>query len=719
MSGFDTPPIINSFLIVWLLLFAVLFFWGLRHLQRVVAPSYQMLLYGLRFAAAVIVLLLLLQPYFEYKKADPQSFQVAILADCSQSMSVEDGVGNESRLSNVQEALGDNSESLLNRLDRNYRTRVFLFSDKLYDFHNNTLSSLPGNTSLGNSLNALVNEYTRTTLGAVVLLSDGHNNAGPAGTAAAQEFKNRGIPITCIGVGSQRQMGDVAVEFLDQQKQTTKDEPFSLQAQVSSTLPEAVQANIKIESDNVVLDQRAVTLAPGDVMPLEFEVVPWQAGFQTYKIHVDQLPNDRRRDTDIDFIGIEVAEPAVFRVLYMGANLNWEYKFIKLVADTTEQLAMSAVIRTGTNVYYTHQLPAAADKGFPEKEEVFNQYDAVILDLRALPFMSEETLLRLRNFVEFRGGGLLAMGPLETVPTDLLGLLPVSQVDNVKAQRTMSATLSDAFIFNNDPTGLLESGRGVQLQAGLPYFSVTERKPGARIAATFETVQRDLLLAQAYGSGRTAYLSVENSWRWRLRNEVGRDVHSGFWKALMVWLGSAGKERFQADIDGQKIGIGEKAQLDLTVLGTDFRPAENAQVSARVTSPGGTTETILLNPSVAGLGKYTGTYFPGASGEYSVKYQVDIAGQRSHYDAHFVARQTGLEAQDTGYQENTLRDIARITGGRFLPYAEQASLSELPLSSSLPLEKRRNYWARSWWMFLLLATVLSTDWYCRRRIGLK
>jgi hypothetical protein len=111
--------------------------------------------------------------------------------------------------------------------------------------------------------------------------------------------------------------------------------------------------------------------------------------------------------------------------------------------------------------------------------------------------------------------------------------------------------------------------------------------------------------------------------------------------------------------------------------------------------------------------------FPEQSGEYRVDYRVVLPQGHFEKSVHFVARQTGLEAEDTTYREDILRDVARLTGGQFLPASDLGSLNDLTLGHRVPVHRERIHWTRSWWWLSLLVLLLGLDWFARRRIGLK
>jgi len=88
-------------------------------------------------------------------------------------------------------------------------------------------------------------------------------------------------------------------------------------------------------------------------------------------------------------------------------------------------------------------------------------------------------------------------------------------------------------------------------------------------------------------------------------------------------------------------------------------------------------------------------------------------------EARFLVRPGGAETRNPAYHEKTLRDIARITGGRFWTYRELAQIRRIPVSVKVPVKTVRQSWCENWVYLGLLLLVLGYDWYFRRRLGLK
>ena len=157
---------------------------------------------------AAIILVLLWQPAITVAELKPQQNIIAVLVDDSRSMGIsEDG---STRQAQAVKAL---QGGLLASLNRSFQTRLYRVDDmparidSLKDLQPNAPS-----TRLGDSLKQLTEETSDLPIGAVVLLSDGDDNAGGISADAISALRARHIPVHTVGFGHERSTHDVELE---------------------------------------------------------------------------------------------------------------------------------------------------------------------------------------------------------------------------------------------------------------------------------------------------------------------------------------------------------------------------------------------------------------------------------------------------------------------------------------------------------------------------
>lgn len=715
---------------LWLLFMLAMAAWTHQRLRTHVQTSYRLLLLGLETAVILLGLTLLTQPLRTVKHPEPGSFRIAVLADQSLSMNTLDGNLTESRRQILARLL-NRETTALKRLSVLGRLDVNGFADDsqpvIYDGSTPLLEPLPGRTPLGPALRQLLSQNTTAApMGAVLVLTDGRSNAGEPTMEVAKQYRASGIPVSCVGIGRTDAARDLKVQAAAESVSARRDADFTLGAVVSSTYATTQTVTVSLQEHGVTLSAQEITVRPEQPAKATFTHKTPVAGHHAYAFRINPPADDNRPDNDLDFISVDVREPPTFQILFLGGGLDWEWRFLNIYGQNNDQIDIAAIIKTGPESYFLASIPEEPGhplRAFPSDTAFYDNYDAVILDSRAAAVLSDDAVAALRAFVENKGGGLLLRGPLAALPAPLREILPVQDDQALRTTRETRPEVSHSFIFARDVAGILRSAQGVFLPAGTSVRPAVGLKRAARPALMLPGLpegQGALLAGMGFGAGRCAYLGFESTWRWRLSASGGQLAHETFWNLILVWLSETSKPRVKMHCSGAKTGLGEELRLDLDVLGDDFRPAPDARVMAVVQAPDGQVREIALEPAGEVIGRYEAVFFPTVAGEHRVDYDIRLPASRLARAAAFVARPVGVEAENIAFNEELLRDLARVTGGRyFTPDEFLAQGHALPLSPLLPMREETRPLASSWLIFILFCGSGLLFWWLRRRIGLK
>ncbi len=725
MIGF--APIVSPTLL-WLLVAGVLIALAVavRPARRIGRPAAAWSILGLRAALAGVLVLCLLNPYRVWRRPDPRRFELGFLADVSGSMSTRDCGRERSRIRVVREAgLG----RLLPRLRRRYRVRAWTFASRPAPYVPGApVRILPGATAIGDSLVKMLDAFQENRLGGVVLLSDGHNQRGRSPTDAAKLLRRRHIPLTCIGIGSIRRQRDMGVRFLRHELRARKGELLELPVEVTNRSGCDAVIRVRLAPGWGGRIEHQLRVAAGENRRDSFRVRPARAGFQTVAVRIRPPRGaDSRPENDVDYVALRVAEPDRFRVLWLGSHFSWEYKFLKLALTGDKQISLAAVIRTGKKRWYRAgfqtdepeaRTPAA--RGFPVSLATLERFDAVLMDTGVFPFLDAKQRRVLRDFVDKRGGGLLCFGALNALPPDIRGMLPVKETRRVIPRRRVRLAVLRDLAFQSVVPDLFEAPPGPFLPAAVPVDILRTWKRGARPVILLDGDRKNAVMAvQAYGGGRVACTGMETTWRWRLLSPAGETLHAAYWRNLIAWLAGTARKRIESPVDGSRAPIGAEFALTLDLLGRDFRPAGDARVTAVVRAPSGRERTLNLPLSDQAPGRYSTWFLPEESGEYTVHFRAQLPDELLETEAHFLAARMDKEVVESDYRPGVLRDMARITGGRFLDWEHMDQLDAPAIHAGTAFLETKRHLADSPWPLLLLLALAPAEWYLRRRNGLR
>jgi hypothetical protein len=166
----------------------------------------------------------------------------------------------------------------------------------------------------------------------------------------------------------------------------------------------------------------------------------------------------------------------------------------------------------------------------------------------------------------------------------------------------------------------------------------------------------------------------------------------------------------------------EKVVVEGQVWDDDYRPVPGADVRATVSGPLGTPEDKSRDISLVELGggRYRGE-LPGLPpGDYRIE------GQARHQEVDLGTDQSEMtvapyrmELEDPAPNFDLLRDVARESGGRFLPLSDLGKLPDLlGLEPVVDRSVREMSLLESPLLFFLLLGLLGAEWALRRRRGL-
>ncbi len=725
--GFD-PLLPPAVLVPAALACLALVLWLYWRWKPMVSPRYWGLLLGVKLVSLTLLLLLLLNPYRLERRPDTRNYRVVFLIDATGSMATRD-CGPLSRLEVVtQQILKADSSFATHVLDKYPNARFYLFAgsqlrrlDRQTDFE-----ILPGDTDIDPVLQKVFNAGGgRFKLGAVVLVSDGCDNRELSLIEGAAPYRKANIPVHCLGIGDRRPKPDLAVRWTRTPKKAVKGKPFRLEGSVKRNTRGKMAVTVELFERTRLVARQVVHFSEKEkAKQVEFEHSAFVAGFKTYKLRAAALPQEENTLNNLDYASFRVADPDVFRILYFSGNLDWDFKYLNLLAQEQDRLRLDALIRTGETTWLNRGFPQdKPTRGFPEPA-VINEYDCLIINLNSLYLLDARGLKALTSFIENRGGGVIFTGMTAEIPKTVQRLLPVkslpaelTRLGKAKLEFRPSLVLS---------AGRLDTVRELADRLYLPAESAflpigaADLKPGAQAVAVIEGVGWVALAAQNYGSGKVAFLNLADSWKWVMHSDSGAHYYGLFWGRLISWVSSSSKERLTLKPAGAKLPLNVPREFVVDVLDKNYATDNQAKVSGMLVLPDGGEQTLHFFNSPRVDGRYTAKFVPRLPGEYRISIRAQLkSGEALESAADYLGADASTESQPAPMAEQQLQSLARLTGGTYWNYRKLDSIRHLPLTKELHyLERRRNF-RRSWLFLLLVILCILPDWILRRRIGLR
>jgi uncharacterized membrane protein len=703
---------------------------GLPRRQRAILAS-------LRALTLLLLVVCLLRPVRVMPPDSSSDVVVPVLVDVSRSMGLADMNGH-TRIDAAREVL---EQQVRPALAGRFVEEVWTFGDTLEQADGAPLAPTAARSDLSGALRALRDRYRDRKVAAVVVMSDG----GDTGAQDAAASVDPGAaPVYAIGIGTPRVASDLEVLDVSAGEMAVTDSSVDLSvAAVNRGGAGAFDVRV-LENGRPIDLRRVVPAADGGPVRAVFTVAPSRDSATLYTIEIPSAPGERVLENNRRSV---LVEPAGRRraVLMIEGAPGFEHSFIKRALAADPGLEIDSVVRkgrdaTGAATYFVQASEARASRlaaGFPQEREALYEYDALVLANVEADALSRAQLQMIADFVDIRGGGLLVLGAKSFVQqgfagTPLESVLPLRLTDRGGGVVRVSARQDTRYAVTLTADGashpVMRLGPGVTAErwSSLPPLSgaasLGTLRPGALALALVRMPDgaRPLVAVQRYGQGRSMVFTGEASWRWRMQMPSEDRTYELFWRQAVRWVGAGAPDRVSIAPPAGLVP-GNTAALGVDVRGDAFAPVTDAQVSLKVTLPGGAVRDLRATASDPQSGRYSSDMRFDEPGVYRVSASALGGDTRARTaDRWVLVGGADLEMANPRLNAQVLQRIATASGGQYLAADRTSELTALlrsvePEASAPQLQE---LW-HNIWIFAAVMTLLGAEWVMRRRWGLR
>ena len=724
-------------------------------------------IWGLESAMVALLLLLLWEPAITVAELKSQQNIIAVLVDDSRSMAIADA-GADGKTTREAAAVKALEGGVIDGLRKKFQVRVYRLdaglaradggdagsgaaAAKVDEWKSMTAgaATTAGATHINAGLRQLAAETSDLPVGAVVLLSDGAENAsGGAGGAVnaggidvetINALHNRRLPVHTIGFGREKAAHDLELDDVVVAAKAMADSRMTATVSFHQRGYTGQKATLDVKDGDKLLASKDVTLEPDGV---ESSVTMFfnagDAGVKSIGFALEPLAGEESAANNSMTRLVDVSAESR-RILYVEGEPRWEYKFIRRAEEGDKGLEIVSMLRTTENKIYRQGIadPSELADGFPTKAEDLFKYQAIIIGSVEAGYFSPVQQELLREFVDKRGGGILFLGGRFSLgdggwaSSSLADLFPTFLPSSRGAFHRDPATVALTAAGAESPiTRLLDDkNANVERWRKLPYLADYEDpgspKPGATVLAQMTAGKTmPLLVTQNFGRGRTAVLATSGTWRWQMSTALGDPSHDLFWQQLLRWLAADSPGQVTATMPEQTLMDEGYVHLTAVVRDKQFDPAADAKVSAHVIGPDGLSAVVDMTP----VPNTPGTFAVDWTAEKPGSYVAEVTAERGagSNDAGELGKDVVQFRREDGVAENfhaeqnrdLLQKLSDATGGR---YWEQSELERLPKEISyseagISVRDTNELWDMPA-VFLVLLGLMSADWLLRRKWG--
>lgn len=690
------------------------------------------MLWLLQSGLLAMLLLMLWQPALSVSTLKPQQNIVAVVVDDSKSMSLNEG--GTTRKDQVVKAL---SGGLLDELGKRFHVRLYRFGGKLERMEKLEQLDAGGNaTRIGDNLTQVAAESSTLPIGAVVLLSDGADNAGGVDLETLSLLRRQRIPVHTVGVGREKFDKDLEVTDVQVSPRALADSRLSAQVTFKQRGFTQSKARVTVKTDSATLASQEITLRTEGALQTESVVFnAGNAGLKNLHVVVDRLSGEENpnNNTITRLVNVEARKP---RILYIEGEPKWEFKFIRRAIEEDRTLQLATILRTTQNKIYTQGVstPQELAQGFPAKVDDLFGFQGIIIGGVEAGYFTTSQIELLKQFVDRRGGGVMFLGGRSGLGDGgwgkpaLADLLPVSVPDRKPAfhrdpanvELTPMGTLSLICRLEENPEKNAERWKKLPYLAD--YHEVGAPKPGAVVLADALPTSKGrmpLLVVQNYGRGRVGVMATQGTWRWQMQQPLADKSHEMFWQQLLRWLVQDTPGRVVASTPKSLLADEEKVTFRAEIRDRNFLPMSDVKVTANVLGPAGSSAQVEMTPDPLNPGAFTAEWRAEKPGAYIAEVLAKRGEEEAGRDVINFRREDGI-AENFASEQNRelLAKLASETGGKYYPVSSLAKLpEEISYSEAgITVRETRDLWNMPF-LFLVLLLMRAAEWLLRRRWG--
>jgi hypothetical protein len=584
--------------------------------------------------------------------------------------------------------------ALKNKLAENYEVKSFVFGENLNE--GNQVDFSKKITDISNVFDEINNKFYNRNVGALILASDGIFNQGSNPVFNADiEF-----PIYTIALGDTTVQRDIILKEVIHNKITFLGNQFPLEIEAEANQCENQLTQLTVTHNGKQLfakqfDIKSERLLINENILLEAKEV----GVQHYRVNLSSIDNEISIVNNVKDIYIEVLDGRQ-NILILANAPHPDVKALKLSIESNENYKVTSQLLNEFegkiepySLVIIHQLPNNTN-------QVFNK--VVESNVSILYILGSQTVVSKFNTLNT---GLNISNPRNKLNEILPQMAPNFPLFNLSESVQKS--------INAMPPLLGQFGNYHLKTKG---YVLLNQKIGS-----VETDNPLMVFFQDNGK-KAAIIAAEGFWKWRMQDFLKNKNHNNFDELInkTVQFLSVKEDKSRFRVVTKNIHFeNEEIQINAELYNNSYELINDPEINIDLVEENGDKYNFVFNRTSKAYVLNAGILPPGF---YNYTARVILSDKEYTASGKFQIKNLLLEANNTIANHQLLQNIAEKFGGKlFYPKQMDNISNEIMDNSNIASiiyeENDLKELISLKWIFFVLITLLSFEWFLRKRNG--
>ncbi|MGB0887424.1 MAG: hypothetical protein ACPGSL_04825 [Vicingaceae bacterium] len=653
-----------------------------------IAPWLIKLMAGFRFLLVTLLAFLLLSPFIKTLFNKVEKPVIIIAQDNSASILL-----NKDSVFYQNEYL-QRIATLKTSLEEKYEVKTYTFGEELTE--GNQINYAKKITNLSNTFDEVGNKFYNRNVGALILASDGIFNQG------SNPVFNAGIeyPIYTVALGDTSIQKDIVLKEVVHNKITFLGNQFPVEVVAEAFQCKGNKTQLAITHNGKTLFNKAFNIDSENFIINEnvlFDAK--EVGVQHYRIAFSTIDGEVSTVNNVKDIYIEVLDGRQ-NILILANAPHPDVKALKLSIESNENYKVTNQLISnfdGNTEAYSlvilHQLPHIIS---PSLRKMLESNISVLYVLGNQSNMNTFNTLNVGLTVAKSGNRFNEILPAVASNFPLF-TLSESTIKSLNAMPPVVGSFGDYQIKTNSYILLNQKIGSVETESPLMVFFQENGK-------------------------KAAVLSAEGIWKWRMQDFLRNKNHNAFNelvnKTVQFLSVKEDKSKFRIISENNYLE-NEEILFNSELYNDSYELVNDPEITIDLLEENGGQYNFVFSRTANAYVLNAGILPPGF---YTYKAKVTYGTKDYVETGQFQIKQLQLEASNTVANHQILQNIAQKFGGKLF-YPKQLKELGNTINSNEDItpiiyeENDLKELISLKWIFFVLLTLLSLEWFLRKRNG--